>query len=187
MMTTIKQIPTTHGNIDIIKKFIEDGNDPNDKYVCGNNGYIRTLLCDAVIRGYAHFVKYLLDIGANPNIADDGHAPLHIAASQGHICIVKMLVEAGADIHMLTPKTYRDHGECTPLHFAAKCNNIDTVKYLLNQGVDKTILNMENKTAYDIAMHYSHNIDFDDDHTHYDIAEYIKEYEHEMTKGVHDD
>jgi ankyrin repeat protein len=46
-------------------------------------------------------VRWLLDHGANPNLAWDevGDAPLHVAAQRWDVAMVELLVQHGADIH----------------------------------------------------------------------------------------
>lgn len=51
--------------------------------------------------------------------------PLHHAVVNGSIEMMKMLIEAGADIDQ------RDMMGRTPLHLAAKNNNLDSVRVLL--------------------------------------------------------
>lgn len=54
--------------------------------------------------------------------------PLFIAAENGHIKIVRMLVEQGMDVNVV-----RDDG-CTPLYVAACTGHADVLKVLLTSG-----------------------------------------------------
>ena len=51
-----------------------------------------------------------------------------MAATMGHLEIVKLLVSHGTDLEA------ESHDLETPLHKAAKCNNVEVVEYLLQQG-----------------------------------------------------
>lgn len=56
----------------------------------------------AVIRGEYEICKELIELGIELNARGDlGHTPLHEAASMQSLEFVKLLVEAGADVHAL--------------------------------------------------------------------------------------
>ena len=50
-------------------------------------------------RNHVGLLSLLLDAGANPNVpgGDDKYTPLHDAVDAGHVEIVKLLIERGAD------------------------------------------------------------------------------------------
>ena len=50
-------------------------------------------------RNHVGLLRLLLDAGANPNVpgGDDNYTPLHDAADAGHVEIIKLLIERGAD------------------------------------------------------------------------------------------
>lgn len=73
---------------------------------------------------------------ANPSLAEEalpetGWTPLHLAACQGRIKFIKMLVtEFGANPNVrCSPE-----GRCTPLHQAVIGKNVTAMKLLLNLG-----------------------------------------------------
>ena len=72
-------------------------------------------LHEAIREGDIKRVEALLlsSNGADANKQDnDGEAPLHCAAYNGHLEIVKLLLDAGADVNM-------QDNMVTPLHWAA--------------------------------------------------------------------
>ncbi len=72
-------------------------------------------------------VKAILDSGEDSNILDsDGYSALHAAAENGHLDVVKLLIEHGADIH------YKS--EYTALELAKMADHNEIVKYLLTKG-----------------------------------------------------
>ncbi|KAJ5698725.1 ankyrin [Penicillium macrosclerotiorum] len=75
--------------------------------------HLWTPLFWSAIRGDEDVARLLLDIeGIDVNVTCDGRAPLSIAAEQGFVGVVQLLLEAGAD-----PNT-KDYSGRTPLHWA---------------------------------------------------------------------
>jgi ankyrin repeat protein len=74
-------------------------------------------------------VELLVEYGADVDVRDlDGNTPLHLAASEGKIDVVKFLVERWSE-------GVREKSElqATPLHLAAGVGAIDVVKFLVEQ------------------------------------------------------
>ena len=63
-----------------------------------------------------------------------GFAPLHFAARQGFVDVVKALVEAGADVNQVNPGD-----KSTPLVVATINGCFDIAKYLLENGADPNL------------------------------------------------
>jgi hypothetical protein len=89
-------------------------------------------------------VKELLKGAADPNrLRHDFGSPLIIAASDGCMPIIKMLLNAGAN------PSLQDAVGDTPLRYALRRPAV--VRYLLGQGADPRLKNREGKSALDIA------------------------------------
>lgn len=89
-----------------------------------------TRLKDACLRGDIDAVRNLLKTNnVNVNYQNSGRvSPLYCACQNGHINIVKLLLENGASIDI------EMYGGFTPLYVACQNGHIDIVKLLLEQG-----------------------------------------------------
>lgn len=112
-----------------------------------------TPLLIAVNHREVECVKYLIAAKADVNLADkDSITPLIEATQKGsnifvantaknRTAIAKMLVEAGADIHAVSPE------KATALHFAASTGDLETVRLLLKKGANKAALDAKGRNA----------------------------------------
>ena len=66
---------------------------------------------------------------------------IHAAARNGHLAIVQLLLEAGAD------KDATKEDGATALHLAAEEGNLDVVRSLLEAGADKEAATQNGTTA----------------------------------------
>jgi len=57
-------------------------------------------------------------------------APLHLAAQQGHLEVMKLLLTAGAKVN------FADRQGRVPLHFASRNNKVDCILHLLSQNAN---------------------------------------------------
>jgi ankyrin repeat protein len=98
----------------------------------------RTPLVAAAANNQVEVVKFLLSKGANPDSESVARSPwgpetmtaLALAAVEGHLGVVKALVEKGADLSKKTPTGW------TPLLLAIVYHNLDVVQFLLDKKVD---------------------------------------------------
>jgi len=86
-------------------------------------------------------------IHAKVNVNDRGNrdkSPLHFAAAKGDARIVRLLLDAGADIGARAFVGVTFHGG-TPLHMAARANHVEIIKLLLQAGTDVNIRSGKNQ------------------------------------------
>ncbi len=97
----------------------------------------------ASLQGLTEITKALIARGADVN--KPGWAPLHYAATRGHLDIMNLLLENHAYIDASSPNG------STPLMMAALYGTPSAVKLLLEEGADPLIKNDLGLTAIDFA------------------------------------
>jgi ankyrin repeat protein len=106
----------------------------------------RTALFNAVAGRHLKSVRALLDLGADPNIADfEGDTPLKTAVVADSDESVRLLLRAGASVNQANSIGI------TPLMEAAELGRIDILEILLRWGADTTLMSNKGKTAQTFA------------------------------------
>ncbi|XP_046552784.1 ankyrin repeat domain-containing protein 39-like [Haliotis rubra] len=86
----------------------------------------------AALNGDLTDVKRQLEKDIDADKTDkSGYTALHYASRNGHLDVVRTLVDAGAHVDVTTRS-----GHATPLHRAAYMGHTDIVKFLLSRGAD---------------------------------------------------
>jgi ankyrin repeat protein len=98
----------------------------------------------ASLRGHTALVKKLIARDAHVN--KPGWAPLHYAATGGHIEVIRILLEEHAFIDAESPN------RSTPLMMAAHYGSAAAVKLLLEEGADPFVRNELGLSAVDFAQ-----------------------------------
>lgn len=99
----------------------------------------------AAFDGELALVKNLV-LEKNAAVNKPGWAPIHYAATNGHLDITQFLVANGAQVNSLSPS------ETTPLMMSIGSGNDQLIKYLLDNGADLRLRNHEGYTAIDVAQ-----------------------------------
>ena len=94
---------------------------------------------EAAREGDVEKVRQYLDAGVDPNVVpveeefdffpEEGFAPLHWAALEGHIEVAQLLLARGADVNVVAIGT-------TPLHLSVEYGHLEMVELLIEQGAD---------------------------------------------------
>jgi ankyrin repeat protein len=97
----------------------------------------------AALRGYIDICRKLIARDADVN--KPGWTPLHYAATNGHVEIIRLLLDNHAYIDAGSPNG------STPLMMAAMYGTTDAVKELLDAGADPSLKNTLGLSAIDFA------------------------------------
>lgn len=90
----------------------------------------------------------LLSLGYSPSqrfSECEGGTPLHVAASEGHVLTLHILVQAGAELDVM------DEEQNTALMLACIGGRVEAVKYLLQAGADLTLIGDDGMTCLHLA------------------------------------
>lgn len=107
---------------ELVKLLVESGADVN------NLSKAETPIFGAVWSGNPEIVEYLIKEGVGGSIdygCEKGWSPLHRAARKGYLDIVKLLIQAGADVNSI------DNEGATPLDHAADFRFSDVAIFLI--------------------------------------------------------
>ena len=140
-------LASASGALDVVKLLMKSGAGVR---VTGNEGN-KCLTC-ASYHGHTETVRYLVglkDVDVNHQI-DDGHTALHCAAQEKHADVVKVLIDAGADI-----EGKNDEGR-SPLLVASDAANVEIVKLLVKAGAGVRVTDNEENTCLVLAAYSGH-------------------------------
>ena len=139
--TTLLQTAAYYGLVEIVEVLLSNGADVN-KY--DKNGH--TAIIYAIINEQEKTMNMLIDQTNLEIASNNGWLPIHFAAKQGNVLVLKHLIDYGVKLDVQTID-----GE-TPLMIAAKYNNVDNVKLLVYNQANQTLKNKDGKTAWDFAI-----------------------------------
>ena len=109
-------------------------------------------LYTAALVGEVEHLKVLLEQGVDKEkiFGDFGMTPLIIASRNGHLALVRYLVEQGADMENT------DNHLWTPLIGASDSGHLEVVRYLLEQGANRDKASIGGRTSLHCAAFYGH-------------------------------
>jgi ankyrin repeat protein len=83
------------------------------------------------------------DSGLVNSLDSDASTPLHCATWKGHLEVVRLLLDAGANVNA---HNENDHWGTTPLHAAAHANQAAIAQLLIDRGAEINALDRSGKT-----------------------------------------
>ncbi len=97
----------------------------------------------SALKGQFDLANRLIERGADVN--KPGWTPLHYAATNGHVAVIRLLLDKHAYIDAAAPSG------TTPLMMAAHYGTPEAVKVLLDEGADPMLKNLQGLSAIDFA------------------------------------
>jgi ankyrin repeat protein len=128
------------GRPEIVRALIECGADPNA--LGGDPEQPFSVLSLAVSTRREHAVRFLLDMGADPEKQAESAALMKVAAEHGDIGIIEALLDHGV------PVDVPDHEAWTPLMEACHCSQIEAVRFLIRRGANVNSATLNNPPEY---------------------------------------
>ncbi|CAI9740821.1 repeat and kinase domain-containing 1-like [Octopus vulgaris] len=167
-----------YGQLDVLEKLLQEGNDPYSKSLCGRTALHETcigghvpcliLLLElspdldaqdhdgftavhmAALHGEEDCLKCLASKGANLLLGDNyGRLPIHLAAMRNHLNIVQLLLSDGNASLGATCNLRK-----TPLHYAAQYGSVNCLKYIIEQGFEPLVLDGSGLNPAQCAARY---------------------------------
>uniref|UniRef100_A0ABD2VYR7 Uncharacterized protein n=1 Tax=Trichogramma kaykai TaxID=54128 RepID=A0ABD2VYR7_9HYME len=125
---------------DRVRMLIEISNEENKPVeVDARNKFGRTPLHRALAKGNGQGVRYLLKLGADPNLADkNGFSPLHVIIKHRYDDdkLLKLFFDASKEVDRPVQVDVQDKNGRTPLQWAVANLFLNAVDVLLDQGAD---------------------------------------------------
>uniref|UniRef100_H2YGF3 Palmitoyltransferase n=1 Tax=Ciona savignyi TaxID=51511 RepID=H2YGF3_CIOSA len=114
-----------------------------------------TLLHWAAINNRLELARYYISMGAVVDVlgGDLLATPLHWAIREGHLSMVVLLLQAGADSGI------RDAEGCAAIHVAVQCSHTSIVAYLVAKGTDPNLYDANGKTPLMWATWRTYGVD----------------------------
>ncbi|GFQ86584.1 KN motif and ankyrin repeat domain-containing protein 2 [Trichonephila clavata] len=143
----------SYGNFDVVSILIDSKVcDVNKKNKAGYTSIMLVALADMKNDAHHYVVHRLFSIGdINMKATQNGQTALMLAVSHGKKDIVKILLDAGAEVNL------QDKDGSTALMCAAEHGHLDIVKILLSHPeCDPTIVDNDDCNALTIAMEAGH-------------------------------
>ncbi len=137
-------ISAYRGHLDCFKTLLKHGADLNARSANGAGS-----LQWAAYYGQADIVTCLLDLQVKIDDVDRfGRSALCLAAQSGHTGVVKLLLQRGANVHIIStqPKGM------TALHVAAGSGHAEVIQRLIDCGADLSVTTALGDSALDIAL-----------------------------------
>jgi len=129
----------------MLRFMVENGGDLLGKDFQGN-----TVLHWAVDQDFPEITRYLIDEAGAPleSVNNAQQTPLHLAAQQGKLEQLRLLISRGADVGAT------DRERMTPLHFAVQEEHVEVLRELLGSGADADLRDRNGNAPLHLAINH---------------------------------
>ena len=117
-----------------------------------SDNYKQTVSTVAAESGYNNVMRALLDNKIDPNECVLGETLLHCVAKEGHVGMVRLLLDRGAHIDSQTSSNG------TALHVAITHRRVEVIEFLLRSGADPNVTDSEERSALHLVLYRSGNL-----------------------------
>lgn len=132
--------------LSMIRAAVSEQSDPSYLNAQSTNGW--TALMIAAAKGFSQSVELLVELGADPSLADAYQwSPLMRAIDNRHESVVQYLLT----LNNIEINATNENGS-TALHVAVLKNDVSAVRLLLQAGIDVSVSDAGGKTAHGIAV-----------------------------------
>ena len=144
VVNSLLHVAAAYGSNEVLKFLINEEKIPVDLETADG----RTALFDAVMNDRYETVKFLLEKGANPNIAlktcstEVKRSPVYFAVAQQNHKIAALLLDR---------ISISDTINIPLLHYAVENENLHATQILIEKGANKLIINQLGQTALELA------------------------------------
>ena len=123
---TVLHVASKEGNMDEVKRLLEDGAEVDKK---NKDGF--TALDVAILNGHFDIARELCEkMNIDTDGLDGSASSLHWAAGLGRVNVVKELIGKGGGIEV------KEKDSWTPLHYASRNGHLNVVKFLVENKAD---------------------------------------------------
>lgn len=142
--------------VKVIKKFMEFGVDMDEAIIKGRTpaNIVASLQPRNMMFGgkdtYFEEAASYFSRESMEQVDDGGTTAMHGAARNGHVDMLKVMIEKGADVN-ITQDAPADAGN-TPLHVASIYGKSEVVKLLMESGADDSLQNLDGETPAHLAV-----------------------------------
>jgi len=149
---TLAALSTSANRLEMIKLLVEYGADINFE-VYGSNAMAKSVMREA--NDNIEIIEFFESLGVPLERKYSDGSLLHIACYEGNSAVIRYLVKRGLDVN---EKNSYGSSALISLMYSRE-TRIEDLIFLIENGADKSIVNNEGLTAYDIAIEYE-ELDF---------------------------